>query len=211
MRDRFKRLPSPSMGVAFVALLAALTGTAVALPGNNSVTSGDIKKNAVRSSDIKGSNVGSSDVKNNALTGSDVDESKLGEVPSATNADNAANATNATTAATATNALSLGGVAAADHLRQIRQVIATSPSNSTSPKTAIASCASNEEVVGGGGLIGLGAGAVDANISVQEAYPSQSFTLLGIFIPDSYTAKGVENDAEANNWTVTARALCAKG
>ncbi len=98
MRKRIKRLPSPSMTVAFIALLAALTGTAVALPGNNTVTSGDIKKNAVRSSDIKGSNVGSSDIKNNAVTGSDVDESKLGEVPSATNADTAANATNATNA-----------------------------------------------------------------------------------------------------------------
>ena len=34
------RRPSASMSVAFVALIAALSGTAVALPGKNSVNSG---------------------------------------------------------------------------------------------------------------------------------------------------------------------------
>ncbi len=33
----FKQVPSPSMAVAFVALLAALGGTAVALPGKQHV------------------------------------------------------------------------------------------------------------------------------------------------------------------------------
>jgi len=87
------------MALAFVALLAALSGTALALPGTNSVQSNDIKrnavtspkikKNAVRSSDIKKGAVRSSDVKNNRLTGSDVDESKLGKVPTAGSADTA--------------------------------------------------------------------------------------------------------------------------
>ncbi len=45
MRDFLARRPSPAMAVAFVALLAALSGTAIALPGTNTVDSGDIKNN----------------------------------------------------------------------------------------------------------------------------------------------------------------------
>jgi hypothetical protein len=45
--------PSPAMAVAFIALLAALSGTAVALPGKNTVDSGDIRKNAVNSKKVK--------------------------------------------------------------------------------------------------------------------------------------------------------------
>lgn len=44
--------PSPSMIVAIVALIAALTGTAIALPGKNSVESDDIKNRNVRSNDL---------------------------------------------------------------------------------------------------------------------------------------------------------------
>ena len=59
--------PSPGTCVAFVALVAALSGTAVALPGKNSVDSGDIKKGAVRSSDIKNGQVKRGDIRKNAV------------------------------------------------------------------------------------------------------------------------------------------------
>ena len=49
----FRRLPSPAMVVAMIALFAALTGAAMALPGRNSVTSNDIKPKNVRKSDIR--------------------------------------------------------------------------------------------------------------------------------------------------------------
>lgn len=104
--------PSPAMAVSVVALVAALSGTALALPGKNSVQSNDIKKNAVtaakikknavRASEIKKNAVTKSEIKQNAvtgskvadnsLTGSDVNESTLGKVPSATAADSAARA-----------------------------------------------------------------------------------------------------------------------
>jgi hypothetical protein len=68
-----KRLPSPALILAFVALVAALgTGSAFALKGKNTVDTGDIKKNAVRSSDVK----------NNSLTGADINESTLNIVSS---------------------------------------------------------------------------------------------------------------------------------
>ncbi len=52
MESTRRRLPSPAMLVALVALVAALTGSAVALQGKNSVKSNDIAPNAVKSSDI---------------------------------------------------------------------------------------------------------------------------------------------------------------
>jgi hypothetical protein len=74
---RMKR-PSAGMVVAFVALVAALSGTAVALPGSNSVNSGDIKNNTITSSDIKNNSVKSTDVKNGSLLSKDF---KSGQLP----------------------------------------------------------------------------------------------------------------------------------
>lgn len=109
MRRFIARRPSPAMGVAFVALLAALSGTAVALPGTNAVDSGDIKNNAVASKDIRNNNVNSRDLRNgtvtgtdtrdDSLTGLDIDESTLGQVPSANSANSANTATTANSVA----------------------------------------------------------------------------------------------------------------
>jgi hypothetical protein len=107
MLRHFKRRPSPAMAVAFVALLAALSGTAVALPGKNTVDSGDLKKNAVKNADIaknavnskkvknssiiggdvKNESLTGADVTNDSLTGNDINESTLGKVPSTATAD----------------------------------------------------------------------------------------------------------------------------
>jgi len=81
---------SPGVVLGVIAILIALSGTSIALPGKNTVDSGDIKKNAVKSSDISNSKgVKSPDVVNNTLTGDDINESSLGKVPSADNADSA--------------------------------------------------------------------------------------------------------------------------
>jgi hypothetical protein len=63
-----------------IAVFIALSGTAVALPGKNSVNSGDIKKGAVRKSDIRKNAVNGSKVINNSLMGADVDEGSLSGV-----------------------------------------------------------------------------------------------------------------------------------
>ena len=111
MRRFIASRPSPAMAVAFVALLAALSGTAIALPGTNTVDSGDLKNGAVTTKDIKNNNVrgrdvrnGSltgGDVKNDSLTGLDINESTLGTVPNANHATSADSATSATSAGTA--------------------------------------------------------------------------------------------------------------
>jgi len=78
MHDFFaRRRPSPAMAVAFVALLAALSGTAIALPGKNTVDSGDIKNGTIRGKDIHKSAVTGKKVKNGSLTGADVKDASL--------------------------------------------------------------------------------------------------------------------------------------
>jgi hypothetical protein len=104
-----RRRPSPAMGVAFLALVLAVSGTAVALPGKNLITSDDIKRGAVKNPDIGRGAVSSTKLRNgavtnpkvgngavstaklrnDAVTGEKVNEATLGQVPSATSAANA--------------------------------------------------------------------------------------------------------------------------
>jgi hypothetical protein len=75
--------PSPALIVALVALVAAMSGAAIALPGKSTVGSADLKRNAVRSKHIQGKTVHGSDVENDALKGKQVFEEKLAAVPEA--------------------------------------------------------------------------------------------------------------------------------
>lgn len=45
--------PSPALIVSMIALVAAMSGTALALPGQNRVGSQDIKRGAIKSSDLR--------------------------------------------------------------------------------------------------------------------------------------------------------------
>lgn len=100
-----KRLrPSPAAAIAVVALVFAVSGVAVALPGKNTVATKDIKKNAVTAAKIKDGAVTTGKLGNDAVTGAKVDEATLGKVPSAGTADTATKATTATTAETAVKA-----------------------------------------------------------------------------------------------------------
>jgi hypothetical protein len=60
-----------------IAVFIALSGTAAALPGKNTVNSGDIKKGAVRKSDIRAKAVNGAKVLNDSLKGRDIDEASL--------------------------------------------------------------------------------------------------------------------------------------
>jgi hypothetical protein len=96
MQTLTKRLPSPAMVVACIALAVALGGTsyaAVRLPAN-SVGTKQLKRGAVTG--IK--------VKRNSLTGTQINESRLARVPSAATAARATTADSAATANTATSA-----------------------------------------------------------------------------------------------------------
>jgi len=104
MRKILRRLPSPAMVVACIALAVALGGTsyaAIKLP-RNSVGTNQLQSNAVVASKLSARSVGPQKLQNNAvttravkdgqLTGAKIVESTLAKVPSAANADTAANA-----------------------------------------------------------------------------------------------------------------------
>ena len=60
-----------------VALFVALGGTAAALPGKNTIDSGDIKKAQVKRGDLAPNSVDGSKVTDDSLKGADVDEASL--------------------------------------------------------------------------------------------------------------------------------------
>lgn len=86
------RRPSPAMVVALIALFAALTGTAFAALGKNSVGSRQLKAKAVTSGKIANNAVTGAKVASGSLTGADINVGALGTVPSATSASSAGNA-----------------------------------------------------------------------------------------------------------------------
>ena len=84
--------PSPAMIVAIIALFAALSGTAFAALGKNTVGSKQLKAKAVTSGKIANNAVTSAKVAKGSLTGEDINVNALGTVPNATSAGSAGNA-----------------------------------------------------------------------------------------------------------------------
>ena len=105
MRRRIQR-PSPALVIALIALFVALGGTGYAA-ATGSIDSREIANSTIQGKDVKNGTLTGADQKDNSLTGKDVQESKLGKVPSATNADNAGTAGSASAA---NNANALGNV-----------------------------------------------------------------------------------------------------
>lgn len=90
-RKHFGR-PSPALVIAVVALICALTGTAYAALGKNSVGSRQLKSKAVTTGKIANNAVNGAKVAKGSLTGDDINIGALGTVPTATSAASAANA-----------------------------------------------------------------------------------------------------------------------
>jgi hypothetical protein len=71
LKALFKRhRPSPGFVLGFIALLVALSGTAVGLPGKKSVDKNDLKKNVVTKKTIKNGAVTQAKIANGAVTDS---------------------------------------------------------------------------------------------------------------------------------------------
>jgi hypothetical protein len=84
--------PSPAMIVAIIALILALTGTAFAALGKNTVGSRQLKSKSITTGKIANNAVNGAKVANGSLSGADINIAALGTVPSATSAASAANA-----------------------------------------------------------------------------------------------------------------------
>jgi hypothetical protein len=86
--------PSPAMVVAVIALVLALSGTAVAVSqlGKNSVGTRQLKSSSVTTGKIANDAVNGAKVAKGSLTGSDINLSALGVVPAAVNSTHALSA-----------------------------------------------------------------------------------------------------------------------
>jgi hypothetical protein len=65
------------MVVSCIALFVAMSGSAVALQGRNSIDGNDLRNGAVKRGDLAANAVNSAKVVNNSLTGADINESTL--------------------------------------------------------------------------------------------------------------------------------------
>ncbi len=83
--------PSPAMIVAMIALFAALSGSAYAALGKNTVGSKQLKAKAVTTGKLANNAVNSAKVAQGSLTGEDINVGALGTVPNATSAASAGN------------------------------------------------------------------------------------------------------------------------
>ena len=81
-------------------------------------------------------------------------------------------------------------------------VTATSASDSTTPKTQTVSCPGGKKALGGGGSI-IVSGGPNTDLAIQASQPS------GGSPPTVWSVTGVETDAVAANWSVTAFVICA--
>ena len=95
MRRMFRRLPSPAMIVAVVALFFALSGSAYALV----ITGASIRNGTVSGIDIKNRSLRGGDMVTDSVDGDEVEESTLGAVPVADGLGRFAVVTGAGTAA----------------------------------------------------------------------------------------------------------------
>jgi hypothetical protein len=84
--------PSAALVIAIVALICALTGTAWAALGKNSVGSRQLKAKAVTTGKIANGAINGAKVANGSLSGADINVGALGTVPKAASADSAGNA-----------------------------------------------------------------------------------------------------------------------
>lgn len=88
--------PSPAMIVAIIALFAALTGSAYAALGKNTVGTKQLKQKAVTTGKIANNAVNGTKVAPGSLSGEDINLNALGTVPTATSASQAGNANTVT-------------------------------------------------------------------------------------------------------------------
>jgi len=84
--------PSPAMVIAVIALICALSGTAYAALGKNSVGSRQLKAKSITTGKIANNAVTAAKVADRSLTGADINVGALGTVPTAQNAAQASNA-----------------------------------------------------------------------------------------------------------------------
>jgi hypothetical protein len=179
--------PSPSMAVAFLALVVALGGTSYAvtrLPAN-SVGSKQLKTGAVARADLRKDAVNGAKVAKDSLAGDDINEASLAQVASAVAAGSAGSASHSNST----------GVLDKIAFRTDTKTVPPAP-NDTTPATGTATAACDGgQIVAGGGV------KVDDtdNTAVVDSYPDAGGR--------AWSAR-VDNGDVTSGHNITAYAVC---
>jgi hypothetical protein len=186
------RTPSPAMVVACLALMLALTGTAVAsslITGasikDNTVSSLDVTNGSLKGVDVKDNSLGSVDIQNGSLRTVDFAPGQLSSGPPGPPGQQGAPGQQGPP-----------GNPGAPGLSGLELVTANSLTDSSNAKLATVSCPAGKKVVGGGAHI-WDAGSFAA---LGESYPVNA---------TSWRATAYEVNPTALNWHISAYALCA--
>jgi hypothetical protein len=173
------RRPSPALVVSCIALAAALGGTGYATVLNvprNSVGAAQLKNSAVTTKKLAANAVTSSKVLNGSLGKADF---RPGQIP-----------------AGPAGPQGPAGAAGPPGLSAVERVDVTTPSSSTSPKTASLPCPTGKRLVGGGARVNAGS----PNVAIVAAFPDDD---------NIYRATAREVVGTGTSWTLTAFAVCA--
>jgi len=186
-RRPMRRRPSPALVIATVALVASLTGTAVAASlSNNQVRSQHIANGQVKRSDIAVNAIDSPLVRDGALIGADIQNGTIGTSDVRDDSLKGADIAHGSLAGAeiADNSLT-GDDVDETTLRglmpsQVRVVVAESGGvASGAAETVVATCAANERALGGGAAWVLPSGEPSAGAAMISASMPEPGTGLG--------------------------------
>ena len=176
---------SPATVIASIALLFALTGTAVA---GGLVTGANILNGSIASVDVMNETLRTVDIKNGTLLPEDFKGKKLPAGPKGDQGPAGPVGPQGPAGP--------AGPQGAPGLSDVTTVQSESANNSDAEKLADASCPAGKRIVGGGALL-IGAGGF---VALDENWPVNATT---------WRARAFEVNATAANWSVRAYAICA--
>lgn len=179
---------SPATVIASIALLFALTGTAVA---GGLVTGANILNGSIASVDVMNETLRTVDIKNGTLLPEDFKGKKLPKGP-----QGAQGPAGPAGPAGPQGPAGPAGSQGQPGLSQVTVVTAESASDSVSGKFVDAHCPAGKRVIGGGATL---VGAY-GDIALDENTPVNATT---------WRAMGFEVNATGANWSVRAHAICA--
>jgi len=187
--------------IAYLALFFALTGTAMALPGTNSVDSGDIINGQVKSVDIANEKVNTGDLQDNQVRSSDVRDDTLtnGGLGAADLAPDSVGGSEVAPDSVGTSEIAGSAVRGSELLGyHVHSGTAVSVNDVTglngdwTQGTATASCSAGEQLVG---AFAQWTSAGD-EVATQEIIPD--------FTANSVTARGIQDDGGSETFQATA-------
>jgi hypothetical protein len=223
MLSRIRRLPSPALIIASIALVFAIAGgigyAASKINGKrikaHSIAAGKLKDHTLTGRQMKSKSIPGGKLKPNTVTGLQVKESTLGKVPSAAEADHATNADNAAHATNADHAVNADHATSADQATNASTLNGADASNLVSGYATIRAGAAPAVLNSGGKRVSSVSvsrvGTGNYNVTFNGNFPgvtsiNQVATSATMWDTDNFDTASASNDqSSANSSAITVR------